>query len=149
MLINSRLLAAVALLLSLEASAVQLITESEASLPPATAAAVNTSRTRGITRGPGIRVLAPEPATVVKSPFNLKVVFEARGGSSVDPSSVRVSYLRAPSVDLLDRIKPGLSAGGIELVAAEAPAGEHDILVSLQDSEGRQSSALIKLRVDK
>lgn len=128
------------------AQAAPLITESEAKLPPAAGAIA----TRGITRGPGIKVLSPEPgAAAVKSPFNLKVAFEPRGGAKVDPGSVKVTYLKSPVVDLLDRVKAGLSVAGIDLAGAEAPPGEHQIKVSLQDSEGRQTSSVISFTVVK
>lgn len=142
------LLAGGMLLLSMAggAHAAALITESEARLPPA----AGTIATRGITRGPGIRVLSPEPGAVaVKSPFSLKVAFEARGGAKVDAGSIKVTYLKTPSVDLLERVKPGLSGAGIDLGSAEAPPGEHQIRVSVQDSEGRQSNAVISFTVVK
>lgn len=131
-------------MLTLAAHAAPLIMEAEARLPDARIAEV---RTRAITRGPSIKVVAPDPAAALKSPFDLKVAFEARGGASIDLGSVRVVYLKAPSVDLLERVRPGLSARGIELIGAEAPAGEHHIRISLQDSDGRSSQAVIKLNV--
>lgn len=133
-------------LLSGPAAAVTLIKDEEARLPAAAGALV----TRGITRGPGVKMLSPDPAAgPVKSPFNLKVSFEPRGGSRIDPASVSVTYLKATPVDLLPRVKTGLSAGGIELPGAEVPPGEHQIRVTVQDSEGRQSSTVLQLNVVK
>lgn len=126
------------------AAAQTLIKESEAKLPPAPAA---TLATRAITRGPGVRVVSPEAA--VSSPFPLRVAFEPRGGAKIDLASVKVVYLRSPNVDLLDRLKGGLSEKGIELSAAEVPPGEHQIRITLQDSEGRQTSTLVNLSVVK
>ena len=60
---------------------------------------------------------------------------------------MKIVYVKTPSVDLLDRVKVGLSDKGIELDAAEAPAGEHQIRVSVQDSEGRQTTQLISFTV--
>lgn len=133
-------------LLSGPAAAVTLIKDEEARLPAAAGALV----TRGITRGPGVKMLSPDPAAgPVKSPFNLKVSFEPRGGARIDPASVSVTYLKATPVDLLPRVKTGLSAGGIELAGAEVPPGEHQIRVTVQDSEGRQSSTVLQLNVVK
>lgn len=133
-------------LLSGPAAAVTLIKDEEARLPAAAGALV----TRGITRGPGVKMLSPDPAAgPVKSPFNLKVSFEPRGGARIDPASVSVTYLKATPVDLLPRVKAGLSAGGIELAGAEVPPGEHQIRVTVQDSEGRQSSTVLQLNVVK
>lgn len=133
-------------LLSGPAAAVTLIKDEEARLPAAAGALV----TRGITRGPGVKMLSPDPAAgPVKSPFNLKVSFEPRGGARINPASVSVTYLKATPVDLLPRVKTGLSAGGIELAGAEVPPGEHQIRVTVQDSEGRQSSTVLQLNVVK
>lgn len=133
-------------LLSGPAAAVTLIKDEEARQPAAAGGLV----TRGITRGPGVKMLSPDPAAgAVKSPFNLKVSFEPRGGARIDPASVSVTYLKATPVDLLPRVKAGLSAGGIELAGAEVPPGEHQIRVTVQDSEGRQSSTVLQLNVVK
>lgn len=58
-----------------------------------------------------------------------------------------MTYLRSPSVDLTERVKPGLTEKGIDLKAAEVPPGEHQIRVSVQDSDGRASNAVLKLNV--
>ena len=134
------------LALSGNALAVSLIKDAEAKLP-----AANTSglATRGITRGPGIKQLSPDPSQDIKSPFNLKVAFEARGGAKIDLSTVKVTYLKSPSVELLDRVKPGLTETGIDLAGAEVPPGDHQIRVSVTDSEGRQSSSVVEIKVVK
>lgn len=131
-------------LLGTAAQAAPLILEAEAGLPNAP---VVEPKLRGITRGPAVRMLAPEPDSSFKSPFDLRIAFEPRGGAAIDLASVKVIYLKSPSVDLLARVRPGLSARGIELSGAEAPAGEHLIRVSVQDSEGRQTHSVIKLNV--
>jgi hypothetical protein len=77
------------------------------------------------------------------------VSFEPRGGAKIDLASVKVTYLKANSVDLLPRVKPGLTEGGITLAGAQVPPGEHQIQISLQDSEGRQSNAILLLNVAK
>lgn len=132
-------------LLAAAAQAGPLITESEARLPAAV-----TVVTRGITRGPAIKLLSPDPAAEsIKSPFNLRVAFEPRGGAKIDPASVKVSYMKTPVVDLHERIKPGLTEKGIHLENAEVPPGEHQIRLSVQDSEGRQTTTVIHLKVVK
>lgn len=121
-----------------------LIKEAEAKLP---AAPATNLATRAITRGPGIRVVSPEAP--VQSPFSLQLAFEPRGGAKIDLASVKVVYLKSPSVDLLDRVKGGLSEKGIDLPKAEVPPGEHQLRVTVQDSEGRQTSTLVNLTVVK
>ncbi|HWT54774.1 MAG TPA: hypothetical protein VN066_08190 [Rhodocyclaceae bacterium] len=127
------------------AHAVTLIKEAEAKLP----AASGSLATRGITRGPAIKQVSPPPDEAVKSPLNLKVSFEARGGAKIDPASVKAVYLKSPSVELTERVKPAVSDSGIELNDAVVPAGEHQISISVTDSEGRQSNSVITLKVAK
>ena len=57
------------------------------------------------------------------------------------------SYLKSPSVDLTERVKSGLSQSGIDLPSAEIPPGEHQLRVTVQDTEGRQNSAVILLKI--
>lgn len=129
---------------ALSAQAVTLIKADEAKLPAA-AGALNT---RGITRGPAIKVLTPDLSSL-RSPFDLQVAFEARGGAKIDPAATKIIYLKATPVDLLPRVKSGLSETGLTLPGAETPPGEHQIQISVQDSEGRTSQAVITLNVVK
>jgi hypothetical protein len=123
-----------------------LIKESEARLP----AAAPVPASRAITRGPTIRVLSPDVAAQsLSSPFPLRIAFEPHGGAKIDPSSVKLTYLRVPNVELADRIKSGLSEKGVELASAEVPPGEHQIRVTVNDTEGRQSSVVLNLSVVK
>lgn len=122
------------------AETVQLITDKEATLPAAPPVT-----TRGITRGPGVKLLSPE--SVANRTFSMKVAFEPRGGSQIDPSSVQVIYLKNPAVDLTSRVKAAIRPDGLELASATAPAGNHPIRISVRDSEGRQGSLVINLSV--
>jgi hypothetical protein len=122
------------------AQPVQLITDKEAQLPAAPQAP-----SRAITRGPGLKLLSPD--SVVNGAFPLKVIFEPRGGSKIDPASVQVIYLKNPPVDLTSRIKSAIRPDGIDLASATAPGGEHPIRISVRDDEGRQGSLVINLSV--
>ena len=127
-----------------QAQTVQLITSDEAKLPSATGKIT----TRGITRGPGISVLSPDPAAkAVKGPFDLKIAFEPRGGAKIDASSATLTYLKNPAVDLTPRVKPGIKPEGVEVSNVAVPVGEHQIRVTVKDDEGRQSSLIISLNV--
>lgn len=132
------------LLLALSAEAVVLIKAEEAKLP----AGAGVLATRGITRGPAIKVLTPDLANL-SSPFDLKVAFEPRGGAKIDPAATKVTYLKAKPVDLLSRVKPGLSESGLVLPGAETPPGEHQIQIVVQDTEGRTSQVVLTLNVVK
>jgi hypothetical protein len=124
----------------------ELITQKEAKLPEAN----GSLKTRGITRGPAIKVSSPDlTAAEIKSPFDLKVLFEGRGGNKVDPNAVKISYLKATEVDLTPRLQGAISAGGIDFSKAEVPPGEHAIKITVKDLDGRESSTVINLIIAK
>lgn len=140
-------LARVALVIGLALSSslawgVQLVTEEEARLPALE------MRLRGITRGPEVRLHAPlAEQAVIATPFRLRLSFKARGGSKIDPESVEVSYLRGGGIDLLPRLKSGVSATGIDLSDVHAPRGEHPIRVRVADAQGRETVIILTLKV--
>lgn len=123
---------------------IQLVTPDEAKLPNATGQITS----RGVTRGPGIKQVSPDPAAKsVKGPFDLKIAFEPRGGSKIDPASVKLTYMKNPPVDLTDRVKGGIKADGVEVDKASVPPGEHQIRVTVKDDEGRQTSSVVSVNV--
>ena len=119
-----------------------LITEAEAALP----AAAGSVTMRGITRGPTIKMVSPGDT---KSPFELKLKFEAHGGAKIEPSSLKVVYLKSPAVDITDRVKEFVTDDGIDMTKAEVPVGQHSIRVDIKDSDGRVGSATVQLSVTK
>lgn len=127
------------------AQAAPLITEKEAALPSAT----GELKTRGIARGPGIKVISPDPSAAVKGAFDLKVNFESRGGNKIDPSSVRVTYMKSPAVDLTPRLKSGISEGGIDFSKAEVPSGEHTLRITVKDADGRETNSVLTINAQK
>ena len=133
--------------LSLPASAEMLISDQEAALP---AAPTGGMAFRGVTRGPKVQLVSPKAeGATVKSPVNLLLKFESFGGATVDPASVKVTYLKTPAVDLTSRLKSSINAAGIEMASAEMPAGDHPIRIEIKDSEGRAGSANFMLKVTK
>jgi hypothetical protein len=60
--------------------AAPLISAKEAALPPA----AGTLATRGISRGPAIKLASPEADMPVTAPFDFKVSFEPRGDAKID-----------------------------------------------------------------
>ncbi len=125
-------------------SGVQLITDEEAKLPPQKGAVA--AAQRGITRGPKIQI--PDQETALQpSPMRFQVNFQAFGGSKVDPDAVKVTYLKAPNVDLTPRIKPFVAAGGIDMPDAQLPPGEHLLRIDIKDSEGRPATASFMLKI--
>ncbi len=125
--------------------AAPLISPLEAALPQAS----GTLATRGISRGPAVKLNSPEVDTPVMSPFDLKVAFEARGESKIDPTSVKVMYLKSPFVDLTPRLKSAISANGIDFAKADVPPGTHTIRVTVKDTDGRETNTVLTLVVNK
>ena len=125
--------------------AAPLIVAKEAALPPA----AGVLATRGISRGPSVKMASPEPDVAVNSPFDFKVVFEARGGDKIDPNSVKVIYMKSPFVDLTPRLKNAISANGIDFPKAEVPPGSHTIRITVKDTEGRETNSVQTLVVNK
>jgi hypothetical protein len=122
-----------------------LITSKEAGLPPATQQVA----TRGISRGPAIKLITPVANTSVNSPFDFRVAFEPRGDSKIDVNSIKLTYLKSPYVDLTPRLKSTISANGINFPNAEVPAGEHSVQLSIRDTEGRETNSVLNLVVSK
>jgi hypothetical protein len=139
------LFASSVLITSQLAIAAPLITAKEAALPPAAGALA----TRGISRGPAIKLASPEVDTPVVAPFDFKVNFEARGDAKIDPGSVKVVYMKSPFVDLTPRLKSAITANGIDFAKADVPPGTHTIRVTVKDSEGRETNSVMNLVVNK
>jgi hypothetical protein len=125
-----------------------LITEAEASLP---SPADLSMTTRGLTRGPVVEQVTPDPDVdaPVKSPLPLKIKFQTRNNVPIDKDSVKLTYVRTPNVDLTSRIKSHIAEDGIDMSQAEVPPGKHVIRIDLKDQQGRSSTATIKLTVTK
>lgn len=127
------------------ANAAQLISPKEAALPAASGALA----TRGISRGPSVKLVSPDTDATVASPIDFKVNFEARGEGKIDPNSVKVVYMKSPFVDLTPRLKGAISANGIEFAKAEVPPGAHTIRVTVKDIDGRETNSVFTLNVAK
>jgi hypothetical protein len=77
------------------------------------------------------------------APFDFKINFEARGDTKIDPSSVKVVYMKSPFVDLTPRLKSAISANGIDFAKADVPPGTHAIRVTVKDTEGRETNSVL------
>lgn len=126
-------------------SAAPLITAKEAALPSAS----GTLATRGISRGPAVKLSSPEADVPVNSPFDFKVLFEARGEGKIDPNSVKVVYMKSPFVDLTPRLKSAITSTGIHFSKAEVPPGTHTIRVTVKDLDGRETNQVMTIVVNK
>ena len=125
--------------------AAPLITSKEAALPAASGALA----TRGISRGPAVKLNSPEADIPISSPFDFKVLFEARGEGKIDPNSVKVVYMKSPFVDLTPRLKSAITPTGINFSKAEVPPGTHTIRITVKDMDGRETNQVITIVVNK
>ena len=124
-----------------------LIKSEEAALPSASTAAKIPLVTRAITRRPDVALILPEKSAT--SPFALRFKFQAHGGSTIKPDTFHLIYLKNPVVDLTARVRPFVTANGVEMAEAEAPPGRHMIEVKISDSDGRETSDAFVLDVTK
>jgi hypothetical protein len=132
------------LLAGSQARAEVLITASEAAQPPSSDVGMNL---RGITRGPTVDQLSPNPATSVHSPLELKIKFTAHNSAKVDPAAVKVIYEKKTPIDLTERLLKYTSSDGIDMPDAEVPPGTHLLRLELKDSLGRTSVTEVKFVV--
>jgi hypothetical protein len=131
------------LLFAAHAAAAPLITDDEARRPDDTTVVPS----RAITRGPTIRFEEHPADPGAHTPFEFRIRVEPHGGASIDPAGIRVIYLKVPAVDLTDRLRPYITAQGIDMPAAEAPAGQHPLRIEVRDSDGHVSQTVIRLEV--
>ena len=124
-----------------QGAGVWLVTGPEAALPPSASSKAG----RSITRGPAIRQVSPAVAVAPNQPFALKVEFAGRGGEKINPASAQVTVLRGSDVNITQRLKPYITANGIEIPNAMVPAGTYVLQVAVSDAGGRQSTANIEI----
>jgi hypothetical protein len=99
------------------------------------------------TRAPD--VIVQSPTGPVASPFPLRVAFAPHNGARIDPSNVTVTLLTKPEVDLTNRVRPFLSARGVDFAQAEAPPGQYRIRIELIDDAGHVGAATVDLQVQR
>jgi hypothetical protein len=121
---------------------VVLITPEEAQLPTPK----DVYAGRAVTRGPRIDLADPDSHDV-RSPLRLQLKFRGFGGARINLDSLRVTYVKTPTVDLTSRVRPFADPNGIEIPQALAPPGEHMLRVEIQDSEGRRTATTFLLSV--
>jgi hypothetical protein len=140
------LVIALALGAAQSASAFQLITTDEAKLPAAPLVQI---ATRGLTRGPTVDQVSPPADATVPSGGSLEfdITFAPHNGASIDPTKVRITYLKQPEIDLTQRLKPFITPQGIEARDVAVPPGAHMIRIEVTDSEGRSTSQIMKFQV--
>ena len=117
---------------------VQLVTAEEASRPDQ-----QTLSTRGISRGPAIKLIS-NPSVDAKS-FLFKIAMEPKGGAKLDTQSFKIEYLKNPPVELTERLKFAFAGNQLAIPVASVPKGVHAFKVSVKDTDGREGQSVISL----
>lgn len=125
---------------------VVLITAEEANRPQAPQG--DLTFRAGVSRGPTITLMSPKPTDKnVQSPVHLELKFEGRGGAQIDIDSLKLIYVKSPSIDLTNRIKTYAKPVGLDVPVAELPPGTHTIRAEIKDKEGRTGYIIFNLNV--
>lgn len=136
----------ICLVFNISCSAEELITEQEASLPPAT----NIEQpTRGLTRGPTIEQVLPDPEKQTPGPINVQIKFRTYNSVPIDLGTIKATYMRFPNIDLTEKFKKYVTSEGFTMKNMDVPAGNHSIRIDIKDTQGREGSAIIKMIVVK
>ena len=126
------------------AAAFELITSEEARLPKEPF----TLESGGVGRGPSIEIRGPKKGVYNPSPFELQIYFKAFGGATIDPNSIEILYWTARRRDLTSRLMPFYKDNAISLSGATAPRGQHEIQVSVTDSNGFGRTLIYAFQID-
>jgi hypothetical protein len=123
-----------------------LITEIEGNMPAGADVALPL---RNVTRGPLVEQVTPDPTARVHSPLPLKIKFAGRNNAKIDPADIKATYLKKTPIDVSERLRKHAAPDGIEMPEAEAPPGTHIIRLEVKDSQGRTTTTLIKLVIER
>lgn len=126
------------------AAAFELITAQEASLPTQSFSL----ESGGIGRGPSIEIHGPKKGVYTSSPFELKIYFKAFGGATIDPNSIEILYWTVRRRDLTFRLMQFYRDNVISISGATAPRGQHEIQVSVTDSNGFGRTRIYSFEID-
>ena len=129
-----------------QSNRIVLITADEAKRPAPPAS--DLTFRAGVSRGPSITLVSPKASdTSVQSPVHLQLKFEGRGGAQVDVDSLKLTYVKSPSVDLTERVKIFAKPVGMDVPEAELPPGTHTIRAEIKDKDGRSGFFNFNLNV--
>ena len=62
--------------------------------------------------------MSPASAVSANQPLDVHVEFAGRGGQKINQASAEVTILRGGNINITDRLKPFITANGIEMPAA-------------------------------
>jgi hypothetical protein len=85
---------------------------------------------------------APGSGGQVSTPFPVKIRFIPASGAKINLDTVKVDVLKLVPISLLSRVKPYLTATGIDVPEAKIPTGTYQVRVMVTDDQGRMAMAM-------
>jgi hypothetical protein len=113
------------------------------------ASAQFSSKAAPIQGAPNILIISPTLPGAVKSPATIELQFEAVAPSAVKPKTFKAFY-GTFGIDITERLLAvaNVSASGIKVQEAALPKGDHKILLTVEDTDGRRGSRTIEFEVN-
>jgi hypothetical protein len=130
------------------AQAFELVSKQE--MQASMAAAEPLRAKAGITPGaPLIDVVTPRLSSPIASPSTIELLFRSSAPSVVRPETFKALYGRL-SIDITQRLLNAtkVTTQGITVKEASLPKGSHRLLLSIEDSEGRQGQKMLEFEVN-
>ena len=114
-----------------------------------TASELLSPKTSPVAGAPLIDILEPRMGSVITSPTSIQLVFQATASSAVRPETFKVLYGRL-RLDITQRLlgAASITAQGITVKGASLPKGSHRLLLSIEDSLGRQGQRQLDFEVN-
>ena len=102
-----------------------------------------------VTDAPVIEVLTPKLSGGVSSPTPIELKFQAISPSKIKPESFKALY-GSLQIDITKKLLKvaKLSESGLQVQAAELPKGRHQLLLIVEDSDGRTGRRSIEFEVN-
>jgi hypothetical protein len=105
---------------------------------------------RSLSAGPGprIEVVTPPETEALRPPLTIRLAFRPTAGARIDPDSFRALY-GALRLDVTERIRrhARVDAAGLLAEGVAMPSGQHRIMLSVADDQGRRGERDFRLRV--
>lgn len=130
---------------SSESGPLELITAEEAAAPDIDPSDwhLEVSRADG---GPEIQVISPHMGESIKKPVSIDVRF-IKGEKEIDPSTIKLEYLKFITIDLTPRVKDYLTKDGVKVSNVNLPSGTHTIRLSVGDTAGTVTKQVFTFEV--
>ncbi|WP_225224198.1 hypothetical protein [Limnohabitans radicicola] len=98
---------------------------------------------------PVIEVVRPKLSAPISSPSTIELLFQSAAPSAVRPETFKAFYGRL-RIDITPRLLNAtqVTAQGITVKEASLPKGSHRLLLSIEDSEGRQGQKMLEFEVN-